>query len=150
MGNSLSDVHGLKQEKNVQDFKLILSLLIVIMNLIISQRISPIYEKISMWDFIIPMVGVFLVREIIHRIYKLDSWSWINGRALSDYTYYTEEDLCEGRLPIEPRHRSCGILDRARRGRLCMNVDVCDKKLNFICEKGLLIKINFYHIYFSD
>ncbi len=103
-----------------------------------------------MWDFIIPMVGVFVVREIIHRMYKLDSWSWINGRALSDYTYYTEEDLCEGRLPIEPRHRSCGILDRARRGRLCMNVDVCDKKLNFICEKGLLIKINFYHIYFSD
>lgn len=69
-------------------------------------------------------------------IYKLDSWSWINGRALSDYTYYTEEDLCEDRLPIEPRHRSCGTLDRARRGRLCMNVDVCDRKLNFICEKG--------------
>ncbi|CAF1604922.1 unnamed protein product [Rotaria sp. Silwood1] len=67
--------------------------------------------------------------------YYNDSWSWINGRALSDYTYYTEEDLCEDRLPIEPRHRSCGILDRARRGRLCMNVDVCDRKLNFICEK---------------
>jgi hypothetical protein len=71
--------------------------------------------------------------------YKLESWSWINGRALSDYTYYTEADLCEDRLPIEPRHRSCGILDRARRGRLCMNVDVCDRRLNFICEKGLLI-----------
>ncbi|CAF2035268.1 unnamed protein product [Rotaria magnacalcarata] len=67
--------------------------------------------------------------------YFNDSWSWINGQALSDYTYYTEEDLCEDRLPIEPRHRSCGILDRARRGRLCMNVDVCDRKLNFICEK---------------
>jgi hypothetical protein len=77
---------------------------------------------------------------------KLDSWSWINGRALSDYTYYTEEDLCEDRLPIEPRHRSCGILDRARRGRLCMNVDVCDRKLNFICEKGLLI----YQKFFSE
>ncbi|CAF4056133.1 unnamed protein product, partial [Rotaria sordida] len=67
--------------------------------------------------------------------YYNDSWSWINGRTLSDYTYYTEEDLCEDRLPIEPRHRSCGILDRARRGRLCMNVDVCDRKLSFICEK---------------
>ena len=66
----------------------------------------------------------------------VDSWSWINHRALSDYTYYSEEDLCEHRLPSEPRHRSCGILDRARRGRLCMNVDVCDRKLNFICEKG--------------
>ncbi|CAF3629777.1 unnamed protein product [Adineta steineri] len=67
--------------------------------------------------------------------YFNESWSWINGRALSEYTYYTEEDLCEDRLPVEPRHRSCGILDRARRGRLCMNVDVCDRKLNFICEK---------------
>ncbi|CAF1609857.1 unnamed protein product [Adineta ricciae] len=67
--------------------------------------------------------------------YFNESWSWINGRALSDYTYYTEDDLCENRLPSEPRHRSCGILDRARRGRLCMNVDVCDRKLNFICEK---------------
>ncbi|UJR09713.1 hypothetical protein I4U23_013942 [Adineta vaga] len=67
--------------------------------------------------------------------YFNESWSWINGRALSDYTYYSEADLCEDRLPIEPRHRSCGILDRARRGRLCMNVDVCDRKLNFICEK---------------
>ena len=66
----------------------------------------------------------------------LDSWSWINSRALSDYTYYSEADLCEDRLPSEPRHRSCGILDRARRGRLCMNADVCDRKLNFICEKG--------------
>jgi len=66
----------------------------------------------------------------------LDSWSWINSRALSDYTYYSEADLCEDRLPSEPRHRSCGILDRARRGRLCMNADVCNRKLNFICEKG--------------
>ncbi|CAF0932859.1 unnamed protein product [Didymodactylos carnosus] len=67
--------------------------------------------------------------------YVNDSWQWINSRALSEYTYYSTEELCEGRLPPEPRHRSCGILDRARRGRLCMNVDDCDRKLSFICEK---------------
>lgn len=83
----------------------------------------------------------------------LESWSWINGRALSDYIYYTEDDLCENRLPSEPRHRSCGILNRARRGRLCMNVDVCDRKLNFICEKGmfhLVISIRITIVFFPQ